>query len=84
VVLRHRVRHAGWWVLASAVAGSVSGAVALVVGSANGNVLLSYLARWSVYGALTGIALVLLLHNRIKHRVQRRIELSAFPGLPGR
>jgi hypothetical protein len=32
LVLRHRVRHAGWWVLVSAFAGASSGAVAVVVG----------------------------------------------------
>lgn len=83
LVVRHRVRHAGWWVLASAFAGASSGAVALVVGSASGDLLLSYLARWGVYGALTGLVLVLLLQKRIKRRAQRRIEGSAFPGLAG-
>jgi hypothetical protein len=83
LVLRHRVRHAGWWVLASAFAGASSGAVALVVSSASGDLLLAYLARWGLYGALTGLVLVLLLQKRIRHRVQRRIERSALPGLAG-
>jgi hypothetical protein len=76
LIFRHRVRHAGWWVLASALAGAASGTVALVIVSANGDLLLSYLARWAIYGALTGIVLVLLLQNRIKHRLQQRIEWS--------
>jgi hypothetical protein len=84
LVLRHCIRHAGWWVLASAVAGATSGAVALVVLFASGDLLLSYLARWLVYGALTGIALVQLLHSRIAHRARRRLERSALRGLPGR
>jgi hypothetical protein len=87
LVLRRRIRHAGWWVLASAVGGATSGAVALVIVSAGGDLLLSYLARWAVYGALTGVVLVLLLQNRIKHRYQRHIERAAvswsasWPGL---
>jgi hypothetical protein len=81
LVLRRHFRHAGWWVLASAVAGAVSGALALVVGSASGGLLISYLARWSAYGAMTGLTLVLLRQDHIKRRYQRRIDRAALPGL---
>jgi hypothetical protein len=76
LVLRHRIRHAVLWVFINAFAGAISGAVALLVSRASGDLLLSYLARWAVFGALTGLVLVLLLHNRIKDAVQRRIENS--------
>jgi hypothetical protein len=77
LVLRRHSRHASLWVLASAMSGASSGVVALAVESASGDLLLSWTARWGVYGALTGVALVLLLQSRIMHRYQRRIERAA-------
>lgn len=87
LVLRRYIGHAGWWVVASAVGGAASGTAAVIVESASGDLLLSWVARWGVYGALTGVVLVLLLQNRIRHRYQRHIERAAvswsasWPGL---
>jgi hypothetical protein len=77
LVLRRRIPHAGWWVLASALSGATSGAVAQVIRPASGDLLLPYVARWAIYGALTGIPLVLLLQKNIKRSEQRRREGSS-------
>ena len=76
LVLRRHTDWAGFWIPASALAGAASGTVALVIDTAMpiGSSLLAYIAGWSAYGALTGTALVLLLHDRVMHRLERRLE----------
>ena len=79
LVLRRHTNWAGFWIPASALAGAASGTVALVIDTAMpiGSSLLAYSAGWGVYGALTGIALVLLLRDRIMDRLGRRLEHRA-------
>ncbi len=76
LVLRRHTDWAGFWIPASALAAAASGTVALVIDTAMpiGSSLLAYIAGWSVYGALTGAALVLLLRDRVVHRLERRLE----------
>ncbi len=76
LVLRRHIDYASFWIPTSALAGAASGTVALAIDTAMplGGLLLAYIARWSVFGALTGIALVLLLQDRVRHRSERRLE----------
>lgn len=77
LILRCRLSHAGWWILASAVGGVVKGGVGATVCAVacqpiaasvrNGQVgaiaatALSYGAGWAGYGVVTGMVLVWLL-----------------------
>lgn len=76
LVLRRHTDWASFWIPASALAGAASGTVALVIDTAMpvGGLLLAYIARSGVCGALTGIALVLLMRNRVRQRLERRLE----------
>ena len=78
LVLRRQTDYASFWIPVSALAGAASGTVALAIDTAMplGGLLLAYIARWTVYGVLTGIALVLLLRERVKYRLERRLERS--------
>jgi hypothetical protein len=76
LVLRRHTDYASFWIPASGLAGAASGTLALVIDTAMpfGGLLLAYIARWTVYGAMTGIALVLLLQDPVRHRLERRLE----------
>jgi hypothetical protein len=76
LMLRRSADWASLWILVSVLVGAASGTLALVVDTDMpvGSSLLAYGAGWGLYGALTGIALVLLLRDRIRGRVERRLE----------
>lgn len=76
LVLRRHTEWASFWIPASAVAGAASGMVALVIDAAMpvDGLLLAHIARWSLYGALTGIVLTFLMRNHVRHRLERRLE----------
>ncbi|MEO1377342.1 MAG: hypothetical protein AAFW70_24285 [Cyanobacteria bacterium J06635_10] len=69
LVLRRHFRHAGYWILASALSGIVSGAVGsyvCAVACQIGGGTISNAARWAASGAITGIVLVWLVENHRK------------------
>jgi hypothetical protein len=76
LVMRRHIQHSGWWVLASSMGGVVRGAAIAVIKSVAG-IVLGNVAGWFGYGAVTGIALVWLLQDRIKHRLEREMYLGS-------
>jgi hypothetical protein len=78
MVLRHRIRRPGLWILVSAASGAASGVAALVVDATTGTSrsLLGFGARWAIYGALTGVVLVFFLSNRIRRQTEQETEPS--------
>jgi hypothetical protein len=69
LVLRSHIDHARWWVLASAVGGIVLGVVNAIARTIISIPMLGSIPGWSGYGAVTGMALVWLLRDRIQRRV---------------
>jgi hypothetical protein len=68
LVLRCHIQHSSWWIIASALGGAVKGTVELVISSVAGDLLATIMCPFG-YGAVTGVALVLLLQERIKRQM---------------
>ena len=67
-VLQMYLKHATIWTIVSAMSGALSDSVGLIVESAETNSLLVYAARWTIYGALTGVVIVLAEKDRLRSR----------------
>ena len=68
IVLRNRVRGAGWWLLASIGGGLVSGAVSLAVEAVDGvNEIVAGTIAGAVRGVTAGTAQWFLLENQVHH-----------------
>ncbi|MBC1224365.1 hypothetical protein GNF10_27285 [Nostoc sp. UCD121] len=74
LVMRNHIQCAGWWILASSMGGVGRGFVSVVLQPVV-DPIIADIAGSLAYSAVTGMALVWLLQNRIKRRLEREMYL---------